>query len=427
MSYTKKTWVNGETIYAADLNHMEDGIESANAAAAFTPAEGAGADLSEIFDDADALYDAYHAEDYSKIHIGDFYPVTLTGEYYDYGFLTLQVGQKYYSDTACTTEVGEAEAIAQATPILNNNLPGSHEAYCEVTVGGTKRYCVYDSCLPYFVRSLNNAVMKFEIAGINTYWRYGDSGTLSGAVPHLVMCPRDCLPTSLKWRKTNETWEGAHLDTFTGDGTTAEFTLSGTVGTIGYVWVAGSKKTYNTDYTYASNKVTFKAGKIPTNGQEIKIEWMDGVTPWTGSALYKTFNDPDHGIIKLIQTADAKLYSHILNSMRYLGETRMKTGTQGSAWTNRGALFLPTEDEIWGKPCYAANASYASCYMLQWPLFAAGRRHVSKGVGDGASRTHWWAGSSTNTTIAAYVRYSGYPHTNSASYAYGAAPCFILS
>ena len=26
MSYTKKTWVNGETIYAADLNHMEDGI-----------------------------------------------------------------------------------------------------------------------------------------------------------------------------------------------------------------------------------------------------------------------------------------------------------------------------------------------------------------------------------------------------------------
>lgn len=30
MAYEKKTWVCGETIEAADLNHMEDGIESAS-------------------------------------------------------------------------------------------------------------------------------------------------------------------------------------------------------------------------------------------------------------------------------------------------------------------------------------------------------------------------------------------------------------
>lgn len=30
MSYTKKTWVDGETIFATDLNNMEDGIEDAS-------------------------------------------------------------------------------------------------------------------------------------------------------------------------------------------------------------------------------------------------------------------------------------------------------------------------------------------------------------------------------------------------------------
>ena len=36
MSYAKKTWVTGETIYAVDLNHMEDGIEQA-AGASYVP------------------------------------------------------------------------------------------------------------------------------------------------------------------------------------------------------------------------------------------------------------------------------------------------------------------------------------------------------------------------------------------------------
>lgn len=33
MAYTKKTWVNGETIYASGMNNMEDGIADADAAA----------------------------------------------------------------------------------------------------------------------------------------------------------------------------------------------------------------------------------------------------------------------------------------------------------------------------------------------------------------------------------------------------------
>ena len=385
----------------------------------------AGKDLSEVFADEDALHDALAAEDYSKIHIGDYYPITLTGEYHDYGTLTCQAGQKYYSDTACTAEIGEADKDYDATAVGNANVIGSAEAYCEVTIGGTKRYCKFDDCLPYRARTLSNAVVNLEIAAINPYWRYGDSGPTSSATPHVVFCARDCLPQSLRMRKANEYWEGMHKDTFTGDGSTAEFTLSGTVGTIGYVWVAGTKKTYNTDYTYASNKVTFKSGKIPTSGQAIVIEWMDGVSPWTGSALYKTLNDPDHGVLKLIQTAYPKLYAHMAN-MRYGAETRMKTGTQGAAWTNRGLLFLPTEDEVWGRLIYATNASYGWCNQLQWPIFAGSHRRTSKGLGNGASRTNWWECSSYNTTAFASVSNYGNPNNYYASSAYGAALCFLF-
>ena len=31
MAYTKKTWVTGETIQAADLNHLESGVEAISA------------------------------------------------------------------------------------------------------------------------------------------------------------------------------------------------------------------------------------------------------------------------------------------------------------------------------------------------------------------------------------------------------------
>lgn len=390
-----------------------------------------GTDLSTIFADADALYAAYHAEDYSHIHVGDYWPVRLTGTYRDYGTLTCQSGQTYYSDTNLTESAGTASQAYDAVAVDDASIPGCHKLYCEVTIGGTKYYCSYSECLEYRERTLNNALLKMEVAGINQYWRYGDSGTLSGAVPHLLLSARDCLPQTLRFRKTNQTWEGQHIDQFTGDGTTAEFTCSGTVGTIGFVYVGGSKKTYNTDYTYASNKITFKSGKIPADGALIQVEWMDGTTPWNGSALYKTFNDPDYGILKLIQTADAKLYSHMLvnsgNGMRYYGETRDKTNNRGSGWSNRGPVFVPTEDEIWGRLILSAADTPGYVNLTQWPIFGqGGRRHISKGIGDDASRSYWWSASSTYVTNCAIVYGRGSPDANSASNSFGGDPCILL-
>ena len=388
-----------------------------------------GTDLSTIFADADALYAAYHAEDYSHIHVGDYWPLRLTGTYRDYGTLTCQQGQTYYSDTNLTQSAGTASQAYDAVAVNDASIPGCHKLYCEVTISGTKYYCSYSECLEYRERTLNNALLKMEIAGINQYWRYGDSGSLTGNVPHLLLSARDCLPHTLRFRKANEVWEGQHIDQFTGDGSTAEFTCSGTVGTIGYVYVGGSRRTYDTHYTYTGNKVTFKSGSIPADGALIQIEWMDGNTPWNGSALYKTFNDPDYGILKLIQTADAKLYSHMLvgNGMRYYGETRSKTNQRGGTWASRGPVFVPTEDEIWGRQLYSAPDTPAATNLTQWPIFGqGGRRHISKGIGDGASRSYWWSASSTSVATCASVSSHGLPNGSNASNSFGGDPCILL-
>ena len=108
-----------------------------------------GVDLSTIFADADELYAAYSQEDYGKIHIGDYWPVTLNGTFRDYGMMTCQQGQTYYSDTELTTAAGTADADYDATPVGDANIPGCHKPYCEVTINKVKYYCAYDECLEY--------------------------------------------------------------------------------------------------------------------------------------------------------------------------------------------------------------------------------------------------------------------------------------
>lgn len=393
-----------------------------------------GTDLKTVFADADALYDAYSAEDYSRIHVGDYWPVTLNGEYWDYGDYTCPSGVKYYSDDAMTTEAGTTESSYDVSCVGDAQLPYSLKPYCTIKISNVTYYVSRDDCLDHRVRTLSNAQMYFVVGGINQYWRYGDSGAdnFQNGRPHLVLEARDGLPHTLKMRKQNEAWEGTHIAEFTGDGTTAEFTINGTVGTIGYVWVAGVRKAYNTDYTYGSNKITFKAGKIPAADAKIEVEWMDGKTPWTGSAIYHTFNDPDHGIIALIRAADEKLYNHMYKGpngtgMRYYGETRTKTNQQSGTWENRGILFLPTEDEIWDRLIFSTGAS-ASVNQQQWPIYGnGGRRQFAKGAGNGASRTYVWCASSNSVASFTSVGSNGNPSYNGAGDAIAAAPCFLLS
>lgn len=429
---TNKPSINGVQL-SGNKTSKELGIDASGAASEPHNYAFDGIDLTTVFKDADELYNAYINEDYSKIHVGDYWPVTLNGTFRDYGTMTLPQGMKYYTDTNLQNDVGDTDKDYAANPVSDSTFPCCHKPYCEVTISSVKYYCAYDDCLDYSVKTLTNALMKFEVAGINQYWRYGDNGAnnFQNGRPHLLMSPRDGLPITLKMRKLNDVWEGQHIDEFTADGVTLEFTISGAVGTIGNVFVDGVIKTYNTHYTYTANKITFKSGQHPQAGQLVQIEWMDGTSPWNGSAIFRTFNDPDYGILALIRAADPRLYAHIYvgnngKGMRQYAETRTKTNQQGVAWVDRGILFMPMEDEIWGRFIHSSNVN-ATTNLTQWPIYAGGRRHFAKGTGNAAYRNYVWCASSTGTTTFALVDNFGNPSFGFMTSAYVAAPCFLLS
>lgn len=320
-----------------------------------------GARLNNVFANAAEFKSAVDAGDFSNIHIGDYWDIKLNGTFRDYGSYSIPRGVQLYNDDDCLI------------PYTTQNLADYREAIyfsnTAVTLQNTQGIYYYAKsadCLPYFERTCNNAVMLLEIAAINPYWRYGNSGSLSGAVNHVLFVSRDCLPFTMRMRKANTVWE---------DTTTQN--------------------------------------------------------PWIGSALYKTLNDPDYGVVKLIKATDIGAYMYDGsdgNGMRYYGETRssVTATTSSGAWTSRGKLFLPTEDEIWGRAIYTLNNA---CGHTRLPIFDGSCRHISKGIGNGASRAVWWcmsacAGNATNfCNVGSY----GFPNNYYAADLFGAPVCFIVA
>lgn len=316
-----------------------------------------GVKLNDIFASASDFKAAVAAGDFSKIHIGDYWEIKLNGTFRDYGSYTVPSGVKYYSDSALTAGAG-------TTP---SALMGQYEteAAVKVTISGADYFVATSDCTDYYERVCNNAVMLLEVAAINPYWRYGDSGSLSGAVNHVLFISRDCIPFTMRMRKANTVWE---------DTTTQN--------------------------------------------------------PWIGSALYKTLNDPDNGVVKLIKATDIGAYMYEGadgNGMRYYGETRssVTASTSSGAWASRGKLFLPTEDEIWGRIIFTLN-SYNAHTKLQ--IFDYSRRHISKGIGNGAYRSAWWCMSAYagNATFFCYVNDRCIPGNTNASNMIGTPVCFLI-
>jgi hypothetical protein len=317
--------------------------------------EFSGRDLSTIFADAAALHTAVAAGDFSKIRIGDFWPVTLNGNFYDFSSYTAPSGTEYFSDTGLTTSAGTLSAAKEITYV--------NETYCTFKISDVSYYVATSACLTYFEKTLSNATLKYEVCP-QTYIRYSDT-----SVPnHLLMVPRDCLPLYLKMRKTNADWTN----------------------------------------TTATN-------------------------PWLGSALYKTLNDPDHGIIALLAATDIGQYIYTGpngKGMRYLGETKAAGASTATSWgwLDRGKLFLPLEREVWGQDIFSEHTNGAGV-ALQWPIFTGTLKHISKGVGDGASRNYWWCASSYAGSAASFAVVGGYgfPYINGASTALGVPPCFLFT
>lgn len=309
---------------------------------------------------AQQLHEKVAAGDFTGIRNGDYVEVALNGSFWDYGKYTCPSGTTYYSDTGLTTSAGMTSDVLEASYV--------NDTTCEITVIGKKYYVATSACEDHFVRTLNNAVMKFE-ANIDFYYKYGDSGLSSGA-HHIAFVSRDLLPALLRVRKANSAWTDTATD-----------------------------------------------------------------NPWLGSALYKTFNDTDHGILALMAATSIGPYIYAGpndKGMRFRGEKKAAgAGTAtGVAWYDRGKLWLPSEHEVWGADVFSEHTNGAGRLALQMPIFAGSLRHIIKGLGNNGSRRSWWCLSSNagNSTSFCIVTSTGNPDSaNSDAHAWVGAPvCFVF-
>lgn len=381
-----------------------------------------GRNLKDFFTDADALHTALAAGNFAHIHIGDYWPLTLSGTFRDYGTYVALAGTTYYSDTACTEEAG---TFASNTDMSFDGYP----EYCYVKVDGVNVYVPLDNVQKYKVVTLNNQQMYYEVAEGNPYWRYGDSGN-GIADNHLLLIPRDGIGVTLKMRPSSYWFENSVIEEFTATGPTATITMEDTTRALRWLTVNGELKTYNTHYTVSKGVITPKAAAGIVAGDTIRVCSTPDDHIWEHNALYRTLNDPDYGIIKLIEQADPKLASHIYagpndNGMRYYAEHLTVAGSGSGAWKDRGKLFLPLESEVWGTTLYSAVKDNAT-FRPQLSIFRGSQRRRSKGVSNGSGRAGWWVGSVYSATSWCYVYSIGYASIYYAYIASAVAPGFLV-
>lgn len=318
-----------------------------------------GKNLKEIFGTAANFMAALRAGNFDKIHVGDYWPITLTGNYSDYGSFKVPAGVTYYSDAALTTAAGTTASVYDGWY--------QSDSAVAITVSGATKYVATSDCENPFPRSFNNAAVKFEVAGINHFYQYGDSGDLTAKRPSLVMVSRDCLPQYFRFRQANQKWyDESEL----------------------YPW--GGSHLYQT----LNN---------PTDGIIKLVEATD-----IGAYIYA---GP--------QGKGMRMYD--------IKTTAVSASPATGGWVNRGKLWLPTECEVWGEAVYQQQNVGILGDPLQFELFRGSRRHIMKGAGDGGSRYGWWLSSPSGAAAFALVSYTG-TATGSNAYNYYCVPlCFILT
>lgn len=315
-----------------------------------------GNNLTEEFENAAAFHAAVAAGDFSRIHIGDFYPITLNGNYTDFARFTVPSGTTYYSDAGLTTEAGTTE----------DDIQGEYQSATAIKfkVSGTDVYAAISDCTAGFEKSMNETLLM-EVAAINPYLRHGDTELTA---QHVLLCSRDCMANTMQMRCANSVW-------------------------------------YDTE----------------------------AVNPWKGSALHATLNDPDKGVIKLVEATD--LGPYVFKGPNNKGMRAMlPTMAAGAgsptnwAWTDRGRLFLPTEREVYGANAWANAGGYEAGNLYnKWPIFDGSSRHIIKGSGNGGGRTNWWEESAGSATNFAVVTNYGFATGNNASNAFRAPLCFLFT
>ena len=108
-------------------------------------------------------------------------------------------------------------------------------------------------------------------------------------------------------------------------------------------------------------------------------------------------------------------------------EGKVLTNDNSWAWQSTGKLWIPSEVEVYGAPCWG-NSGYGMSGFVQYPLFACNMNRAKLRC-SGKDRYGWWllsayAGFSTRFVL---VGYEGICYNTNATDNWGAAPvCFRI-
>ena len=202
--------------------------------------------------------------------------------------------------------------------------------------------------------------VKAEIAGMDTYYQYGDT-----VVPHHIdFISRDCWPVIHVYNRANYN-----------NGTTVS--PSPWLASDLYAWL-------NSLAMQVPNATTANPALVAVN------YGTTGVYDKLPAAL-KAVIVPKRLLLPSRYTAGSLL-----------------TSDSGWAWVNVGNLWIPSEVEVYGMEHLGSKSGYSSGGFQQYPIFAQNMHRV-KGAGDGGDRTGWWLSSASgnNSTICASVGAGG--------------------
>lgn len=232
--------------------------------------------------------------------------------------------------------------------------------------------------IPVKTNRSDGFTFKAQIAGMDTYYQFGDSAVGH----HIDFISKELWPDLMVMNQVNYN--------------------NGTANTP-YPWLASHCYAYLNSLSMA---VPNAAAADPT---------LADVDYTAGGVLYYL---PD------------KLKSHIIQKRALLGQRytagSLLTNSNSWGWTDIGKLWVPSEIEVYGHPCWANNG-YDIGGFMQYPIFANNMNRVKL---RNNGRGNWWllspyAGNSTNFAL---VNGNGYCSAYYASSTWVGAPvCFRIS
>lgn len=207
-------------------------------------------------------------------------------------------------------------------------------------------------------KSSNNYNIKAEIAGIDTYYRYGD--TEIGH--HIDFISRDCWPETHVFNKVNYN-----------NGTSWS----------GYPWLAS-------DLYAWMNSLSMQVPNAATaNPALVAVDY-------TATGVYDKFP----AALKAVITP-----KRVLLSQRYTAGSLL-TSDNNWGWRDAGNLWIPSEIEVYGCEHWGSKNGYSSGGFQQYPIFANNMKRI-KGAGDGGGRAPWWLSSPDGGSSSAFAHVSG--------------------